>query len=189
MKILVIDNYDSFTYNLVQLAGQFAAEMLVYRNDRVTIEEIRQMQPDKIIISPGPGRPEDSHISLTVVRELGSKIPVLGVCLGHQGIGITFGAQVIHAPYLMHGKASAIHHDGKTIFRGVEQNFAGGRYHSLIIDPATLPEELEVSAQTADGLIMAVRHRHFPIEGIQFHPESILTGQGENIIKNWVELS
>jgi len=189
MKILVIDNYDSFTYNLVQLAGQFADEMAVHRNDRVSIKEIRDFNPDKIIISPGPGRPEDSHISLTVVRELGQKIPVLGVCLGHQGIGISFGARVIHAPYLMHGKASPIRHDGKTIFRGLPQEFEGGRYHSLIIDSESLPEELEISATTADGLIMAVRHRRFPIEGIQFHPESIMTGQGAKIIQNWVELS
>ncbi len=186
MKILVIDNYDSFTYNLVQLVGRFTSEIIVRRNDRVTMEQIRKIAPDKIIISPGPGRPEASNISLTVITELGKEIPVLGVCLGHQSIGISFGAKVVRAPYLMHGKVSTIRHDGKTIFYNLPQNFKATRYHSLIIDRKTLNGELEISAETRDGLIMGVRHKEYPIEGIQFHPESFLTLEGADIIKNWM---
>jgi anthranilate synthase/aminodeoxychorismate synthase-like glutamine amidotransferase len=186
MKILVIDNYDSFTYNLVQLVGRFTPDVVVRRNDRVDIAGIRQIGPDRIIISPGPGRPEDSNVSLKVIRELGGAYPILGVCLGHQSIGISFGAQVIRAPYLMHGKISGIHHDGKTIFRDLPQNFPATRYHSLIIDRETINGRLEISAETADGLIMGVRHKEYPIEGIQFHPESFLTLEGAKIIKNWM---
>jgi anthranilate synthase/aminodeoxychorismate synthase-like glutamine amidotransferase len=186
MKILVIDNYDSFTYNLVQLVGRFTQDITVRRNDRVSIQDIRDLAPDKIIISPGPGRPEESNISLDVIQQLGKVIPVLGVCLGHQSIGISFGARVVRAPYLMHGKISAIHHDGRTIFRALPQRFHATRYHSLIIDRKTLNGSLEISAETEDGLIMGVRHQEYPIEGIQFHPESFLTPEGGKIMQNWI---
>ena len=186
MKILVIDNYDSFTFNLVQLVGKFTSDIVVKRNDEITLEEIEQMNPDKILISPGPGRPEDSKISLEVIRELGKTKPVLGVCLGHQGIGICFGAKIKNAPILMHGKTSLVTHDGKTLFMDIPQNFNAGRYHSLIIDRESLNGELEITSETADKIIMGIRHKKYPIEGIQFHPESILTPQGVNIIKNWI---
>ncbi len=188
MKILVIDNYDSFTFNLVQLVGKFTSNIIVKRNDKITIDEIKKQNPDKIIISPGPGRPEDSEISLEVIKELGRTIPVLGVCLGYQGIGIIFGAKIINAPVLMHGKVSQVEHDNKTIFKNIPQNFDAGRYHSLIIDRDSLNGELEITSETADKIIMGVRHKRYPIEGIQFHPESILTPEGKNIIKNWLEL-
>ncbi|MDP3682643.1 MAG: aminodeoxychorismate/anthranilate synthase component II, partial [Ignavibacteria bacterium] len=186
MKILVIDNYDSFTYNLVQLVGRFEKNILVKRNDEITEQEIAEMNPDKIIVSPGPGRPEDSNISLSAIQKFGQKIPVLGVCLGHQAFGISFGAKVIKAKQLMHGKTSLIQHDNKTIFKNVPHNFEATRYHSLIIEKESLPSSLEITAQTADGIIMGVRHKTFPIEGIQFHPESILTVEGKTIIKNWL---
>ena len=186
MKILVIDNYDSFTFNLVQLVGKFTQDIIVKRNDKVNLEEIIEMNPDKIIISPGPGRPEDSNISLEVIKEIGKTKPVLGVCLGHQGIGICFGAKITNAPILMHGKTSTVTHDGKTIFKDIPQNFNAGRYHSLIIDRETINGELEITSETADKIIMGIRHKYYPIEGIQFHPESILTPQGVNIIKNWI---
>ena len=188
MKILVIDNYDSFTYNLVQLVGRIERDILVKRNDEITEQEIEEMNPDKIIVSPGPGRPEDSYISLTAIQKFGQKIPVLGVCLGHQAIGISFGAKVIKAKQLMHGKTSLIQHDNRTIFKNVPQNFEATRYHSLIIEKESLPSSLEITAQTKDGVIMGVRHKTFPIEGIQFHPESILTVEGKTIIKNWLSL-
>lgn len=188
MKILMIDNYDSFTYNLVQLVGKFTSDIIVKRNDKTTIEEIEQLKPDKIIISPGPGKPEESKISLDVIKELGKKISVLGVCLGHQGIGICFGGKVTNAPQLMHGKTSMIKHDNKTIFKNIPQYFEAGRYHSLVIDRNTISDDLEISASTEDGVIMGVRHNKFPIEGIQFHPESVLTQQGEHLIKNWLAL-
>ncbi len=187
MKILVIDNYDSFTFNLVQLVGKFTSDIIVKRNDEISLDEIKKMNPDKIIISPGPGRPEDSNISLEVIKEIGKTKPVLGVCLGHQGIGICFGAKITNAPVLMHGKTSQVTHDGKTIFKDIPQNFNAGRYHSLIIDRDSLNGELEVTSETADNIIMGVRHKEYPIEGIQFHPESILTPQGVNIIKNWID--
>jgi anthranilate synthase/aminodeoxychorismate synthase-like glutamine amidotransferase len=188
MKILVIDNYDSFTYNLVQLLGKFSCEINIKRNDEITKEDIKVIQPDKILISPGPGKPEDSNISLTAIKEFGNNIPILGVCLGHQAIGITFGGKVVKADNLMHGKTSEIQHDEKTIFNNIPQNFIATRYHSLIIDKSSLPAELEISAQTSNGLIMGIRHKIYPIEGIQFHPESILTVEGAKIIKNWLEL-
>ncbi len=188
MKILVIDNYDSFTFNLVQLVGKFTSDIIVKRNDKVTLEEIYSMNPDKIIISPGPGRPEDSNISIEAINEFGKQKPILGVCLGHQGIGICFGAKIVNAPVLMHGKTSPVVHDDKTIFKGIPQNFIAGRYHSLIIDKESLNGELEITSHTLDNLIMGIRHKTYPIEGIQFHPESILTNEGENIIKNWLEL-
>ena len=188
MKVLVIDNYDSFTYNLVQLIGKFTSEIVVVRNDKITIDEIKKINPDKILISPGPGKPEDSNISLEVISKLGPSIPLLGVCLGHQAIGAIFGAKVINAPVLMHGKSSEILHDNKTIFKNIPQKFTAGRYHSLIIDRKSLSEQLEITSETGDKIIMGIRHKKYPIEGIQFHPESILTPEGKNIIKNWLEL-
>ncbi|MFH1195892.1 MAG: aminodeoxychorismate/anthranilate synthase component II [bacterium] len=189
MKILIIDNYDSFTFNLVQLIGRFTKDVIVKRNDRITINEIVSMAPDKIVISPGPGRPEDSNVSLKVISELGKTIPVLGVCLGHQAIGLTFGGKVVNAPELMHGKSSHIKHDGNKIFKNVEQGFKAGRYHSLVIQQNDFPDVLEISALTDDGsIIMGVRHKNYAIEGIQFHPESVLTPSGEKLIKNWLEL-
>lgn len=187
MKILMIDNYDSFTYNLVQLIGRFTSEIIVARNDKITIDEIIELKPDKIVISPGPGKPEDSNISLDVISKLGKSIPVLGVCLGHQGIGISFGAKVINAPELMHGKTSDIIHNDEGIYKNIPQNFEAARYHSLVIDKSTLPEVLEITSNTEDGIIMGVKHKEYPIEGIQFHPESILTKEGSNIIKNWID--
>ena len=186
MKILVIDNYDSFTYNLVQLVGKFTGEVVVARNDRITVQEIMELNPDRIIISPGPGRPEDSNISLRVISELGKKIPVLGVCLGHQGIGLSFGGKIVHAPSLMHGKSSEIKHDGEGIYAQIPQDFQAARYHSLVIDRQSLPDSLKITAETSDGVVMGIRHKELPIEGIQFHPESVLTKEGENIIKNWI---
>lgn len=188
MKILVIDNYDSFTYNLVQLIGQFTNNIIVKRNDKTSIEEINELKPDKIVISPGPGTPEDTGITIDVIKKLGHKIPILGVCLGHQTIGYCFGGNVINAPYLMHGKTSHIIHDGKTIYKNVEQNFEAGRYHSLIIDKNSFPNVLEITAHTEDDIIMGIRHKEFPIEGIQFHPESILTKVGKQLINNWLKL-
>lgn len=188
MKILVIDNYDSFTYNLVQLVGKYTDNIIIKRNDKITIDEIKKMNPDKILISPGPGKPEDSKISLNVIGELGTSIPILGVCLGHQAIGTMFGAEITNARILMHGKSSEIFHDNKTIFKNIPQKFLAGRYHSLIIDRESLNDELEVTAETEDKIIMGIRHKKYPVEGIQFHPESILTPEGKNIIKNWLEL-
>lgn len=187
--ILIIDNYDSFTYNLVHIVASVTDQYRVVRNDAITVEEIREMNPDKILISPGPGRPEDAGITERVIRELGPDIPVLGVCLGHQAIGQVFGAKVVHAPSLMHGKTSDIYHDGKSVFKDVVDGFVATRYHSLALQPDSIPEdELEISAQTKDGVIMGVRHRKYPIEGIQFHPESILTVEGPRIVKNWLNL-
>jgi anthranilate synthase/aminodeoxychorismate synthase-like glutamine amidotransferase len=188
MKILIIDNYDSFTYNLVQLIGRFDHQLIVKRNDEVTGEEISEMKPDKILISPGPGKPEDSKISLTAIEKFGSEIPLLGVCLGHQAIGTVFGGKVIKAPVLMHGKISLIKHDNKTLFKSIPQQFEATRYHSLVVERSSLPASLEISAETNDGTIMGVRHKEYPVEGIQFHPESILTNEGYNIIKNWLSL-
>jgi anthranilate synthase/aminodeoxychorismate synthase-like glutamine amidotransferase len=187
MKILVIDNYDSFTFNLVQLLGKFKQELIVKRNDKVTEEEIESISPDKILLSPGPGRPEDSNMTLTAIKKFGAKIPVLGVCLGHQAVGYCYGANVVKAPHLMHGKTSLINHDEKTIFRKIPQRFIATRYHSLIIDKESLPVDLEISSYTDDGIIMGIRHKTFPVEGIQFHPESFLTIQGEKIINNWIK--
>ncbi|MFA8343287.1 MAG: aminodeoxychorismate/anthranilate synthase component II [Rhodothermaceae bacterium] len=188
MKILVIDNYDSFTFNLVQLIGKFTSDIIVKRNDKITEDEIRKINPDKIVISPGPGKPEDSNLSLVVIKEFGKEIPVFGVCLGMQGIGITFGAVVHKAPELMHGKTSLIMHDNKAIFKDVPQKFKAARYHSLIVDKNTIPDELEITSETENGLVMGLRHKTYPIEGIQFHPESILTDVGEQLISNWLKL-
>jgi anthranilate synthase component 2 len=187
--ILIIDNYDSFTYNLVHIVAMETGDYKVIRNDAMTVDEVRDLNPDKILISPGPGRPEDAGITEELIGELGSEIPILGVCLGHQAIGDVFGAKVVHAPTLMHGKTSAIFHDGKSVFEGISDGFTATRYHSLVLDPETIPDELEVTARTDDGVIMGVRHKTHPIEGIQFHPESILTTEGPKIVKNWLKLS
>ncbi|MDZ7719402.1 MAG: aminodeoxychorismate/anthranilate synthase component II [Balneolaceae bacterium] len=187
--ILIIDNYDSFTYNLVHIVATETDDYKVIRNDAMTVEEVRELNPDKILISPGPGRPEDAGITEELIQELGAEIPVLGVCLGHQAIGQVFGAKVIHAPILMHGKTSEIFHDGKSVFKGIEDGFTATRYHSLVLDPDTIPKELDVTSKADDGVIMGVRHKSYPVEGIQFHPESILTTEGPRIVKNWLKMS
>jgi len=186
--ILIIDNYDSFTYNLVQYLGQLGAETAVYRNDEISLDEIKVMNPAAIVISPGPCSPKEAGISVDVVRRYHKDIPIMGVCLGHQSIGYAFGADIVRAPRLMHGKVSPILNDGKTIFKGLANPFPAGRYHSLIVDRGTLPECLEVSAETAEGEIMGLRHREYPVEGIQFHPESILTPNGKRILRNFLKM-
>jgi para-aminobenzoate synthetase component 2 len=185
--ILVIDNYDSFTYNLVQYLGELGETVEVYRNDELTIDEIEAKRPDRILISPGPGTPDDAGISLEVIKHFAGKIPILGVCLGHQAIAQAFGGVVIRAPVLMHGKASEISHDGQTIFAGLENHFQAGRYHSLIVERSSLPESFEISA-TSDDVIMGLRHRKLKLEGVQFHPESILTSCGKRLLANFLQL-
>jgi anthranilate synthase/aminodeoxychorismate synthase-like glutamine amidotransferase len=185
--VLLIDNYDSFTYNLAQYFGELGAAPVVRRNDEITLAEIEALKPSHIVISPGPGRPEDAGISVALIREFGAKVPLLGVCLGHQGIGVAFGGQVVRATELMHGKVSSVQHDGRGVFRGMSQPFVAGRYHSLVIaDP--LPDVLEAAARTEDGTIMGVRHRTFPIHGVQFHPESVLTDEGRQVLRNFLEM-
>ena len=184
--ILVLDNYDSFTYNLVHLVAR-GADVEVVRNDAVTVDDVRSMAPEGILLSPGPGRPSEAGIMEELITTLGPRVPILGVCLGHQAIGEVFGGTVTHAPALMHGKTSAVRHDGRTIFEGVAQDFIATRYHSLVVDRASLPEALEVSAETPDGVVMGLRHRSLPVEGIQFHPESVLTREGPKLIANWLE--
>jgi len=186
--ILVIDNYDSFTFNLVQYLGELGEELEVFRNDAITVGEIAARAPSRLVISPGPGRPETSGIIVEAIRRLAGKTPILGVCLGHQAIGAAFGGSVVSAPTLMHGKTSEVHHDGRTIFAGLAQPFTATRYHSLIVSPVDLPACLEVSAHTADGVIMGLRHRELPVEGVQFHPESILTGEGKKLLANFLRL-
>ena len=186
--ILIIDNYDSFTYNLVHLVAANTGDYRVFRNDAIDIEEIREMKPERMLISPGPGRPSDAGITKQVIDELGPKIPILGVCLGHQAIGEVYSGKVVHAPRLMHGKTSVIHHDGKSVFKQIPDGFTATRYHSLVLDPESIPDVLEISARSDDGVIMGVRHREYPVEGIQFHPESILTGVGADILRNWMEM-
>jgi glutamine amidotransferase of anthranilate synthase or aminodeoxychorismate synthase len=187
--LLVIDNYDSFTYNLVQYLGELGETVEVRRNNRVTLDEIENsLLPERIVISPGPGTPDDAGITLDVIARFAGKIPLLGVCLGHQAIGQAFGGKVIRAPELMHGKASEVSHDGKTIFTGIEDRFLAGRYHSLIVDKETLPSCLEISASTADDIIMGLRHRELKVEGVQFHPESILTSDGKQLLANFLKL-
>jgi len=187
--LLVIDNYDSFTYNLVQYLGELGATVEVRRNDRVTLEEIEnRLRPERIVISPGPGTPDDAGITLDVIRRFAGKIPLLGVCLGHQSIGQAFGGKVVRAPELMHGKASDVHHDGKTIFAGLGDQLRAGRYHSLIVEKESLPACLEISARTADDIIMGLRHRELKVEGVQFHPESILTSDGKQLLANFLKL-
>jgi len=186
--LLIIDNFDSFTYNLVQYLGELGAEMVVYRNNAIGIDAIRKLTPAGIVISPGPGRPEDAGVTMEVIRAFAGSVPILGVCLGHQAIGATFGGAVVRAPELMHGKVSTIHHDGKSLFRGLENPFTATRYHSLILDEGSLPACLEISARSDSGLIMAVRHREMPLEGVQFHPESILTTVGKSLLQNFLKL-
>ncbi len=186
--LLMIDNYDSFTYNLVQYFGELGQDLKVYRNNKITIPEIERMNPDRIVVSPGPCTPKEAGISIDVIRHFTGKVPILGVCLGHQSIGEAFGGDVIRAPYLMHGKTSMIHHDGKTIFSGLPNPFEATRYHSLIIKRETMPAVLEVSAWTDDGVIMGVRHKQHRLEGVQFHPESILTGVGKDLLRNFLKL-
>jgi anthranilate synthase/aminodeoxychorismate synthase-like glutamine amidotransferase len=188
LMLLMIDNYDSFTYNLVQYLGELGQDLNVYRNNKITIAEIETMSPERIVISPGPCTPREAGISIDVIKHFAGRIPVLGVCLGHQSIGEAFGGDVIRAPYLMHGKTSIIHHDGKTIFSGLQNPFEATRYHSLIIKRETLPSMLEISAWTEDGIIMGVRHKQFKVEGVQFHPESILTSVGKDLLRNFLKL-
>lgn len=186
--ILVIDNYDSFTYNLVQYLGELGEKIKVFRNDKISVPEIKQLKPSAIVISPGPGRPEDAGITNDAIREFYDKIPILGVCLGHQCLGYCFGAKIVKAKNLMHGKTSLIYHNKKDIFKDIPVPFEATRYHSLIIKPSTLPKELVVTAQTKDKEIMAVRHKKFPIFGVQFHPESILTTEGKKLLKNFLKI-
>lgn len=184
----MIDNYDSFTYNLVQYLGELGAHLRVFRNNKVSLKEIESLSPDKIVISPGPGKPVNAGISRDVIRHFANQKWILGVCLGHQCIGEVFGGQVVRAEAIMHGKSSMVHHDGKRIYRGLSNPFEAMRYHSLVLDPKTLPEALEVTARTADGVIMGVRHREFKVEGVQFHPESFLTSEGKKLLKNFLNL-
>jgi para-aminobenzoate synthetase component 2 len=187
--LVVIDNYDSFTYNLVQYLGELGADMRVVRNDEVSTEEIEnELMPDKILISPGPGTPDNAGISLDVIGRFAQNVPILGVCLGHQAIGQFFGGKVVRGPEPVHGKPVTIKHDGKTIFDNIPQDFAAGRYHSLIVERYSLPNCLEISAASPDGLIMAMRHKELPIEGVQFHPESILTEHGKTLLANFLKL-
>jgi anthranilate synthase/aminodeoxychorismate synthase-like glutamine amidotransferase len=194
--LLMIDNYDSFTYNLVQYFGELGETPVVYRNDKLTLSQIESMQKDadkngetfKIIISPGPGNPETAGISVDVIKHFAGKVPLLGVCLGHQSIGYAYGAKIVHAKKLMHGKTSQIKHDGKGVFKGLPNPFTATRYHSLVIDEKTLPSFLEVSARSEDGEIMGIRHKQFSLEGVQFHPESILTHHGKKLLQNFLDL-
>jgi anthranilate synthase/aminodeoxychorismate synthase-like glutamine amidotransferase len=185
--LLLIDNYDSFTYNLAQCFGELGAEILVKRNNEISLDEVEALKPERIVISPGPGRPEEAGISVDVIRRFGESTPVLGVCLGHQSIGIAFGGAVVRAAALMHGKVSSVEHDGRGVFRGVSHPFVAGRYHSLVV-AEPLPEALEAAARSEDGTIMGVRHRTFPVHGVQFHPESVLTDEGRHVLRNFLEL-
>jgi anthranilate synthase/aminodeoxychorismate synthase-like glutamine amidotransferase len=185
--ILLLDNYDSFTYNLAQFLGQLGESLEVHRNDQITVDQIAQKKPERIVISPGPGTPDDSGICLEVIRRFSGVVPILGVCLGHQAIGQAFGGRVMRAPEIMHGKTSRIHHDKRTIFKGLPQDFVATRYHSLIVERKTLPRELEISARS-DGIIMGLRHRKLRVEGVQFHPESVLTDVGMQLLRNFLAL-
>ena len=186
--ILVIDNYDSFTYNLVQYLGELGAEIQVRRNDQVTLEEIERMAPERIVLSPGPKTPNEAGICLDLIKEFSGRTPILGVCLGHQAIGQVFGGKVVRAPVIMHGKTSLVRHDGKSLFAGLPNPFPATRYHSLIVERESLPEALEVSATSPDGLIMGLRHKEMKVEGVQFHPESVLTEPGKKLLANFLEL-
>lgn len=186
--LLVIDNYDSFTYNLVQYLGELGERIEVRRNDEVTVDEIEAMKPDRMLISPGPGTPTRAGITMTVIERFAGKLPILGVCLGHQAIGQVFGGRVVRASRPFHGKSSQVQHDGKTIFDGLANPFAAGRYHSLIVERETLPDKLEISATTPNGTIMGLRHRRLKIEGVQFHPESIMTTEGKKLLANFLSL-
>jgi len=187
MNVLVLDNYDSFTYNLVQYLGELGAGVEVFRNDALTVEQVLAGRYDRIVISPGPGVPSRAGITLPLVRQAAGRVPLLGVCLGHQAIGEAFGGRVVRASAIFHGKTSEIHHDGRSLFRGIPSPFTATRYHSLVIDPTRVPACLEVSARTEDGVIMGVRHRDLPVEGVQFHPESILTPEGMHLLANFLE--
>jgi len=186
--LLLVDNYDSFTYNLYQYLGELGADIRVVRNDQVTAEEALALRPERIVISPGPGTPDQAGVTLELIRRAAGRVPLLGVCLGHQALGQVFGGRVVRAPSLMHGKTSPIHHDGRTVFTGLPDPFVATRYHSLIVDRASVPECLEVSAWTADGIVMGLRHRALPLEGVQFHPESILTAPGRDLLRNFLRL-
>lgn len=186
--LLMIDNYDSFTYNLVQYLGELGADVQVFRNDKIAVSDIEKIKPERIVISPGPCTPNEAGISIETIKHFKGSVPILGVCLGHQSIGAAFGGEIIRAPRLMHGKTSLIHHDGKTIFAGLPNPFEATRYHSLIIKRETIPDCFEISAWTEDGVIMGVRHKEFLIEGVQFHPESILTIAGKDLLKNFLQL-
>ena len=185
--VLLIDNYDSFTWNLAQYLGELGAAPLVKRNDEITLDEIAALHCERIVISPGPGRPESAGISIDLIRRFGANLPILGVCLGHQSIGVAFGGEVVRAPELMHGKVSSVGHDGKGVFKGISQPFTAARYHSLIV-AGPLPEELEATAHAEDGTLMGLRHRTLPIHGVQFHPESVLTAEGHQLLRNFLEL-
>ncbi len=187
--LLMIDNYDSFTYNIVQYFGQLGEEVKVFRNDRITLEEIAEMKPERLVISPGPCSPEEAGISVPAIRQFAGKIPILGVCLGHQSIGAAFGGNVVRSSFLMHGKTSPIHHDGKELFKGLSNPFQATRYHSLVVERSTLPECLEVTAWVENGEIMGLRHKELPLWGVQFHPESILTEGGMELLRNFLEIS
>ena len=186
--ILLLDNYDSFTYNLAQYLGQMGQQLEVRRNDQITLEEIEERKPERIVISPGPCTPAEAGVSVPLIKRFAGKIPILGVCLGHQAIGAAFGGHVIRAKQVMHGKTSPIHHDNKTIFRGLPQDFPATRYHSLIVERDSLPDELEISATTADGTIMGLRHKKVKVEGVQFHPESVLTEAGFRLLENFLTI-
>jgi anthranilate synthase/aminodeoxychorismate synthase-like glutamine amidotransferase len=187
--VLVIDNYDSFTYNLVQYLGELGATVVVRRNDQASMDQLRSLAHSRVVISPGPGRPEQAGVTLDVIKEFGSRMPVLGVCLGHQAIGLAFGGDVIRAPQPIHGKTSTVEHNSQGVFAGLAASFQAGRYHSLIVDEKTLPGDLEVTARTReDGLVMGLRHRTLPIHGVQFHPESVLTNEGRRILRNFLEM-
>lgn len=185
----MIDNYDSFTYNLVQYFGELDQDVRVYRNDQITLEEIAELRPDRVVISPGPCTPKEAGISIELIKRFAGRFPILGVCLGHQAIGEAFGGEVVRAPRLMHGKTSMIHHDGKTIFKSLPNPFEATRYHSLIVKRETLPPVLQVSAETREGEIMGLRHLNYPVEGVQFHPESILTKAGMDLLRNFLKMA
>ncbi|HTV15800.1 MAG TPA: aminodeoxychorismate/anthranilate synthase component II [Acidobacteriaceae bacterium] len=186
--VFVLDNYDSFTFNLVQYMGELGADVVVRRNDELTPEQVEALHPDRIVLSPGPCTPQEAGISIDLIRHMAGKVPILGVCLGHQAIGAAFGGKVVRAPKLMHGKTSPVEHDGKTIFAGIASPMTCTRYHSLIVEEKGLPADLEISARTADGTIMGLRHRRMPVEGVQFHPESVLTDDGKTLIRNFLKL-
>ena len=189
MKVLMIDNYDSFTYNIVQYMGELGADMLVERNDQISIEEIEALNPKKIVISPGPCTPDKAGVSVAVIKHFAGKVPLLGVCLGHQSVGAAFGGEIIKAGKLMHGKTSEVRHDGKTLFKNLPNPFTATRYHSLVLNRKTLPDCFEISAESDDNEIMGIRHKELLVEGVQFHPESILTPNGKDLLKNFIEYS
>jgi para-aminobenzoate synthetase component 2 len=186
--LLMIDNYDSFTYNLVQYLGELGEELVVYRNDKITLDEIEELQPDRMVVSPGPCTPKEAGVSVEAIRRFAGKFPILGVCLGHQSVGAAFGAKIVGANRLMHGKTSEIRHDGKTVFANLANPFMATRYHSLVIQRETLSEEFEITAESEDGEIMGIRHKGMPLEGVQFHPESILTTVGHDLLRNFLRL-